>query len=97
MDQIRDYSLRFMLISLFHSLGKGLIVFAIGVSLIFSIGVAQRSGWLASESGSQQASGESGATASRYICPMMCTPPSPKPGRCHGDPGDREGNSDHHR
>ena len=82
MDQIRDYSLRFMLISLFHSLGKGLIVFAIGVSLIFSIGVAQRSGWLASESGSQQASGESGATASRYICPMMCTPPASKPGRC---------------
>lgn len=82
MGQIRDYSLRFMLISLFHSLGKGLIVFAIGVSLIFSIGVAQRSGWLASESGSQQASGESGATASRYICPMMCTPPASKPGRC---------------
>lgn len=82
MDQIRDDSFRFIMVSLFHSLGKGLIVFAIGVSLIFSIGVAQRSGWLASESGIQQASGESGATASRYICPMMCTPPTSKPGRC---------------
>ncbi len=82
MHQVKANSFRLMFIALFHSLGKSLIIFALGVSLIFSIGVAQRSGWLVSQSGGFNASGEKTASASRYICPMMCTPPASKPGRC---------------
>lgn len=55
-------------------------VFIAGIALI---GVAQRIGWIQSgdSSGSnplvQESSGDQ-----RYICPMMCVPPTSEPGRC---------------
>ena len=55
-------------------------VFISGIALI---GVAQRIGWIQSggSSGSnplvQESSGDQ-----RYICPMMCVPPTSEPGRC---------------
>jgi Cu(I)/Ag(I) efflux system membrane fusion protein len=47
-----------------------------------TLGVVQRLGWL-SGGASVSSNGMGGeATATSYICPMMCTPPSPSPGRC---------------
>lgn len=60
------------------------IVAACVISILI-LGIAQRSGWITSASGG----GESGAVgttseeaATSYICPMMCVPPTTKPGRC---------------
>ncbi len=60
-----------------------LSAFAVGIILL---GVAQRSGWIKSASGSGQtnlvgATSEE-ASATSYICPMMCVPPTTQPGRC---------------
>ena len=56
--------------------------FAVGIALL---GLAQRNKWIQPAS----AGGESSATESAaaesdvsYICPMMCVPPTNKPGRC---------------
>ncbi len=47
------------------------------------LGLLQQSGLL-TDSGSDTptANGDKQATVKSYICPMMCTPPSAKPGRC---------------
>jgi len=60
---------------------KPLLFLAAGVLLIFALGFAQRLGWISAGGGgpTQQAAG-GGDT--RYICPMMCTPPQSEPGRC---------------
>ena len=53
--------------------------------IFFLLGVAQRTGWLTADgfSGGQDESvAEATAEDKRYICPMMCTPPSTEPGRC---------------
>ncbi|WP_146578119.1 efflux RND transporter periplasmic adaptor subunit [Neorhodopirellula pilleata] len=53
--------------------------------VFFLLGVAQRTGWLTADgfSGGQDESfAEATAEDKRYICPMMCTPPSTEPGRC---------------
>ncbi|MFH5803076.1 efflux RND transporter periplasmic adaptor subunit [Alienimonas sp. DA493] len=49
------------------------------VVLLAGLGLAQRAGWIptAEVSAATQGDGEA-----RYICPMMCTPPSSEPGRC---------------
>jgi len=66
---------------------KSTAVMAMAVFLLFMIGVAQRTEWItatgffgvASETAEDAASdGED----KRYICPMMCTPPSTESGRC---------------
>ena len=51
-----------------------------GVAIIVGIGIAQRQGWIQAST----ATGTAAATteATRHICPMMCTPPQDKPGRC---------------
>ncbi|WP_146600961.1 efflux RND transporter periplasmic adaptor subunit [Novipirellula aureliae] len=54
--------------------------------VFFLLGVAQRTKWLTAD-GFSDGQGESIAEAGggedkRYICPMMCTPPSTEPGRC---------------
>ena len=54
--------------------------------VFFLLGVAQRTEWLTAD-GFSGGQGESVAEAGggedkRYICPMMCTPPSTEPGRC---------------
>lgn len=55
--------------------------------ILFMIGVAQRSEWITangfSGGGESEAVVDAGAgDDKRYICPMMCTPPSTEPGRC---------------
>ncbi len=54
--------------------------------VFFLLGVAQRTKWLTAD-GFSGGQGESvakvdGGEDKRYICPMMCTPPSTEPGRC---------------
>lgn len=56
--------------------------FAAGIAMI---GVAQRNDWISSGTGeSSQAAMAADEEASdvSYICPMMCVPPTNKPGRC---------------
>ena len=57
--------------------------FAAGIAMI---GVAQRNDWIVSGNGdgSSQAAmaADEGASDVSYICPMMCVPPTNKPGRC---------------
>ena len=61
-------------------------VLAVGALLLVLIGVAQRTGWItAGGFGGDSANTAGKATSGepkRYICPMMCTPPSTEPGRC---------------
>jgi len=54
---------------------------AVGVLLIAGLGLAQRLGWISAGGGgtTQQVASSSDT---RYICPMMCTPPQTEPGRC---------------
>ncbi|WDQ17056.1 efflux RND transporter periplasmic adaptor subunit [Rhodopirellula sp. P2] len=54
--------------------------------VFFLLGVAQRTKWLTAD-GFSGGNGEAveeagGGEEKRYICPMMCTPPSTEPGRC---------------
>ena len=62
-------------------------VITVAALLLFLIGVAQRTEWITaggfSDSSSQNLNEQSGGDEDkRYICPMMCTPPSTEPGRC---------------
>ncbi|QEG41840.1 Cation efflux system protein CusB precursor [Roseimaritima ulvae] len=61
------------------------VVVAAGLVFVL-LGVAQRTQWLTADGfsdGSSEASPDSdGDEDKRYICPMMCTPPSTEPGRC---------------
>jgi Cu(I)/Ag(I) efflux system membrane fusion protein len=54
--------------------------------VFFLLGVAQRTKWLTVDGfsgGKGEAVAEAGGGEDkRYICPMMCTPPSTEPGRC---------------
>lgn len=67
---------------------KSSIVLGVAALLLTMLGFAQRSEWISATGllGQQAASagqGEAGSgEAKRYICPMMCTPPSSEPGRC---------------
>ncbi|MCR9292180.1 MAG: efflux RND transporter periplasmic adaptor subunit [bacterium] len=66
---------------------KSFVVVTIGGLLLFLIGVAQRTQWITRDgfSGSQAADPDGtvvGGQEKRYVCPMMCTPPSTQPGRC---------------
>ncbi|MEM8735307.1 MAG: efflux RND transporter periplasmic adaptor subunit [Planctomycetota bacterium] len=71
----------------FRWLGKTLLhasvmtsVFVAGIALI---GVAQRTGWIQIGDGSQSTEASSQtADSERFICPMMCVPPTSEPGRC---------------
>lgn len=61
------------------------VLVVVGLSF-FMLGVAQRTGWLTADGFSSgdgaNSEGTSSAGPTRYICPMMCTPPSTEPGRC---------------
>ena len=70
---------------------KSVGVVVVGVLLLFLVGLAQRTGWITADgfSGSSGEAttetvggGDGGGEEKRYICPMMCTPPSTEPGRC---------------
>ncbi|WP_237607529.1 efflux RND transporter periplasmic adaptor subunit [Roseimaritima sediminicola] len=60
-----------------------LTVIALG---LFVLGWVQRSGWVTRDGfgGDEDASAAvaTGDANTRYICPMLCTPPSSEPGRC---------------
>ncbi len=63
------------------------VVVAVAALILFLIGVAQRSEWVTATGFSGSDNLESVGSAingekKRYICPMMCTPPSHEPGRC---------------
>lgn len=81
LDSGKD-SFRSVLLSLFHAMGKAIIAFAVLVSFLFCVGIAQRNGWLSKTDPSREGGVSVSAKSSRYICPMMCTPPTSKPGRC---------------
>ena len=58
---------------------------AVAALILLLIGVAQRTGWITADGflgGGEASSGETSSEPKRYICPMMCTPPSTEPGRC---------------
>lgn len=62
-------------------------VLAVGALLLFLLGIAQRTGWITADGfrgGASEGNREAAASGEekRYICPMMCTPPSTEPGRC---------------
>lgn len=47
------------------------------------LGIVQQQGWLRGVGLDAEGAGNHAhAAGTSYICPMMCTPPSPKPGRC---------------
>ena len=60
------------------------LLFLVFLTTAFLIlGFVQQQGWLQEPSFAAGGSGDHDhATGTSYICPMMCTPPSPKPGRC---------------
>ncbi|MFT5522452.1 MAG: Cu(I)/Ag(I) efflux system membrane fusion protein [Pirellulaceae bacterium] len=58
-----------------------ILLLVIGAVLIIGLGVAQRMGFITG-GGSHGGQVSNGNTFSRYICPMMCTPPQSEPGRC---------------
>ena len=54
-----------------------------GATLLTGLGVAQRMGWIARGRGvADHGHSHSAAANTKYICPMMCTPPQAEPGRC---------------
>lgn len=66
----------------------GLFIAAVALAL-FMLGLTQRFGWINSGSGTNVAGthqhdhGETfDSSPKRYVCPMMCVPPSTEPGRC---------------
>lgn len=65
-------------------LNFGLVIAAIALGL-FLLGYAQRSGWVTTSGGRDAgAAGDSSSSVEvkRFICPMMCVPPTTQPGRC---------------
>lgn len=54
--------------------------------ILFLIGIAQRTGWVTADGFMGDRDPFTNVKAAnetkRYICPMMCTPPSTQPGRC---------------
>ncbi len=58
-----------------------ILIIASGVTLIILLGLAQRMGWI-SAGGGMQTQATIATSTTRYICPMMCTPPQTEPGRC---------------
>nr|WP_315854080.1 efflux RND transporter periplasmic adaptor subunit [Roseiconus nitratireducens] len=63
---------------------QSVAVIAVVAISLFLLGLAQKTGWLSpGDGGSGTASKKSGdSSETRYICPMMCTPPSTESGRC---------------
>lgn len=61
-------------------------IMIVAALILVMIGFAQRSEWVTADgfSGgeSEAVADAGGAEEKRYICPMMCTPPSTEPGRC---------------
>jgi Cu(I)/Ag(I) efflux system membrane fusion protein len=59
------------------------LLLIVGILLIVALGLAQRLGWISVGGGAApQYATESQVGGSRYVCPMICTPPLSEPGRC---------------
>jgi len=58
-----------------------LLLLSAGAVLIFSLGVAQKAGWISAGGGGGSEQAAAGDTRT-HICPMLCTPPQIGPGRC---------------
>ncbi len=58
-----------------------LLLLIAGVVLIAGLGLAQKLGWISSGSGGEHTVSAANEST-RYICPMMCTPPQAESGRC---------------
>lgn|GEM_PF-377421 len=59
-----------------------LLFLTAGVFVIVLLGVAQKYGFITAGGGGGHSHAGGGAADTRYICPMMCTPPQSEPGRC---------------
>ncbi len=59
-----------------------LLFLMFGALLLTGLGIAQRYGVLVSHGPSERVDTNAAQAATRYICPMMCTPPQTEPGRC---------------
>jgi Cu(I)/Ag(I) efflux system membrane fusion protein len=59
-----------------------LLLLIAGAGVIAGLGMAQKLGWISAAGGSAAHVAASGGESTRYICPMMCTPPQTEPGRC---------------
>ena len=53
-----------------------------GAILFTALGVAQRFGVISAGAGGGHSPASAVAVGTRFICPMMCTPPQAEPGRC---------------
>lgn len=70
-------------VSLWRSLlVQPLLVLVAGAMVIVLLGVAQRYGYISAGGSGGHSHASGGASDTRYICPMMCTPPQSEPGRC---------------
>lgn len=58
------------------------LLLACGAILIAALGIAQRFGFISSGGGGGHSHAAAGDSNTRFICPMMCTPPQAEPGRC---------------
>ena len=66
-----------------RTLYKAAVVFGTVVLCICAVGWAQRNGWIQVEQvAATSGSTEPAAATSKFICPMMCVPPTTEPGRC---------------
>lgn len=67
-------------------LGRSLInagvVIAVFLGILWSMGFAMRQGWFPRGEEGKTANTSSVGEVKRYICPMMCVPPTTEPGRC---------------
>lgn len=61
---------------------RALLALAVVVIALFLLGLAQRYQWLNSGDLASETSAGSVASEKRFICPMMCVPPTSQPGRC---------------
>jgi Cu(I)/Ag(I) efflux system membrane fusion protein len=59
-----------------------LLILLAGAGLIVGLGIAQKAGWIAAGGGTAAHATAPDGESTRYICPMMCTPPQAEPGRC---------------
>ncbi|MEE2642256.1 MAG: efflux RND transporter periplasmic adaptor subunit [Planctomycetota bacterium] len=78
----RDWKqLRIVALRTLGFLGQPILFIGFLVTGIYLIGIAQNHGWFST---AEMATPEEETTASDvlYICPMVCVPPSPEPGRC---------------
>ena len=61
---------------------NGGIVVVVFLGILWSMGFAMRQGWFPDAGNDSAANQSASGEVKRYICPMMCVPPTTEPGRC---------------